>query len=252
MKFVQTSLLLLCCSFLMACAGQQTRDPQDPWEGVNRGIYKFNDTLDKAILKPVAKGYDKVVPKPIDSGIDNFIGNIGDVIVFFNDLLQLKGRQAASDFTRVLTNSIMGLGGVLDVATPLGLPKHNEDFGQTLGYWGVPSGPYVVIPFMGPSTVRDGLSLFPDGAVSNEVLNNIGIDEFEERIAYSLIATVNIRQSLLGADEILEQSGAEPYIFLRESYLQRRRNLINDGAPPELEDAVDAAAEEEAIFGDEF
>lgn len=242
--------LVLASLLISACANNQHKVPHDPWEGVNRGIYKFNDVIDRAVIKPVAKGYDKVVPKPVDKGIDNVLSNIGDVVVLVNDILQLKLKQSASDTGRLLMNSTLGLAGIFDVATPLGMPKHNEDFGQTLGRWGTPSGPYLVLPFMGPSTVRDGVGMLPDGAVNNAVLNEIGIDEMDERLIYTGISVINIRQSLLGASELLENSGADPYTFLRESYLQRRGNLVRDGAPAKIEDAI-SASEEEALFGDD-
>lgn len=250
MKPLSHILLLLSCLYLTACANNVYKEPQDPWQGMNRGIYKFNDAIDRAILKPVAKGYDKVIPKPIDKGVDNVLSNIGDVVVLFNDILQLKLVQSASDAGRLLLNSTLGLAGIFDVASPLGMPKHNEDFGQTLGRWGTPSGPYLVLPFFGPSTLRDSVGILPDGAVNSVVLNEIGIDELDERLIYSGISIVNVRQSLLGASDLLDNSGADPYTFLRESYLQRRGNLVRDGAPAKIEDAI-SASEEEALFGDD-
>ncbi len=248
MKLLSIIFLLTSCLFISACANNQHKEPQDPWQGVNRGIYQFNDTLDRAILKPIAQGYDKVMPKPVDKGIDNIFSNIGDVVVLLNDILQLKLKQSVSDTGRLLVNTTLGLGGIFDVASPLGMPKHNEDFGQTLGRWGTPSGPYIVLPFMGPSTVRDSIGRLPDGAVNNVVLNEIGIDELDERLIYSGIAIVNTRQGLLGASDLLDNSGADPYTFLRESYLQRRVQLVNDGiAQEEPLDPDDEAA----LFGDD-
>ena len=248
MKQLSLIILLLSSLNLIGCASNSYKEPQDPWQGLNRGIYKFNDVLDRAILKPVAKGYDKVVPKPIDKGIDNILSNIGDVVVLFNDILQLKLVQSASDTGRLLVNSTLGLAGIFDVASPLGMPKHNEDFGQTLGYWGTPSGPYLVLPFMGPSTLRDGIGILPDGAVNNVVLNEIGIDELDERLIYSGISVINTRQSLLGASDLLDNSGADPYTFLRESYLQRRVQLINDGVAQEEQLNQE---DEDALFGED-
>lgn len=248
MKLLSIIFLLTSCLFISACANNQHKEPQDPWQGVNRGIYQFNDTLDRAILKPIAQGYDKVMPKPVDKGIDNIFSNIGDVVVLLNDILQLKLKQSVSDTGRLLVNTTLGLGGIFDVASPLGMPKHNEDFGQTLGRWGTPSGPYIVLPFMGPSTVRNSIGRLPDGAVNNVVLNEIGIDELDERLIYSGIAIVNTRQGLLGASDLLDNSGADPYTFLRESYLQRRVQLVNDGiAQEEPLDPDDEAA----LFGDD-
>ena len=248
MKLLRTTILLTGYFFISACATHPHQEPQDPWQGVNRGIYTFNDALDRAILKPIAQGYDKVVPKSVDRGIDNIFSNIGDVVVLFNDILQLKIKQSASDTGRLLINSTVGLAGIFDVASPLGMPKHNEDFGQTLGHWGAPPGPYIVLPFIGPSTVRDSIGRLPDGAVNNVVLNAIGIDDLDERLIYSATSIVNTRQGLLGASDLLDNSGADPYTFLRESYLQRRVQLVNDGIAQE--EPLDAE-DEEALFGDD-
>jgi phospholipid-binding lipoprotein MlaA len=250
MKQLSLIIFLLGSLQLAGCASNSYKEPQDPWQGMNRGIYKFNDALDRAILKPVAKGYDKVVPKPIDKGIDNIFSNIGDVVVLFNDILQLKFKQSASDTGRLIVNSTLGLAGIFDVASPLGMPKHNEDFGQTLGHWGAPSGPYLVLPFLGPSSLRDGIGILPDGLIDGITLNEIGIDEPREILVYSGIFTINLRQNLLGVGDLLDHSGADPYIFLRESYLQRRKNLVSDGAYARIEDAIDAV-DEDALFGED-
>lgn len=249
---VRLLLLAIGIVSLIGCASTQKQtkyvSESDPLEGVNRKVYKFNDALDKAILKPVAKAYDKTVPKPVDRSIDNLLGNLSDVITLMNDIFQLKGKQSMMDYFRIGTNTTLGLGGLFDVATPLGLPKHNEDFGQTLGRWGVPQGPYVVLPFLGPSNIRDGVGLIPDSVATSALLDDIGIDELNERLIYTGLSVVNRRQALLDAEKLLEASGADPYTFIRESYLQRRQSLVNDGA---IEETPLDDAEEDALFGDD-
>lgn len=204
-------------------------NPKDPWEPWNRSMYEFNEVLDKAALKPVAKGYRKVVPPPVRGGVTNFFGNFRDVTTAVNNLLQLKVGNALSDVGRVVLNSTVGLFGVFDVATPLGLEKHNEDFGQTLGYWGVASGPYVVLPLLGPSTVRDSVGLVGDYFTDPEFYifdsDALGWAVFGTRI-------VNLRANLLEAEEVFEQAAVDRYAFLRDAYLQRRLSLIHDGNPP--------------------
>ncbi len=242
--------LLFTVAHLTACASQPHREAHDPLEGFNRSIYAFNDALDKAILKPVAKGYDKIMPKPVDRGIDNVLSNLGDVTIIINDLLQLKGTQTASDIVRLLLNSTVGLAGLFDVATPLGLSKHNEDFGQTLGRWGVSTGPYLVLPFFGPSNLRDGFGRIPDGLVTRAELDALGMEDIEEYLAYIALSAINTRQSLLGADDLLQSSGADPYLFLRESYLQRRAQLVRDGRADQQADTL-SEDEEDALFGED-
>lgn len=212
---------------LGGCAsGPNPKDPLEPW---NRSMYEFNEVLDKAALKPVAKGYRTVVPPPVRGGVTNFFSNFRDVTVAVNNLLQLKIGNALSDVGRVVLNSTVGLFGVFDVATPLGLEKHNEDFGQTLGYWGVASGPYLVLPLLGPSTVRDSVGLVGDYFTDPEFYlfdsDALGWAVFGTRI-------VNLRANLLEAEEVFEQAAVDRYAFLRDAYLQRRLNLIHDGNPP--------------------
>ena len=162
------TVLLLCCLSLTGCSSipnlsAYTRQ-KDPFEPFNRGVYTFNDTLDRAVVKPVAQGYVKVVPSPARTMVNNFFSNLDDVVVTVNDLLQLKFKQAASDGSRVLFNTTFGVFGLLNITEKL--PKHNEDFGQTLGYWGVPSGPYLMLPVLGPSSIRDGTGLYADSYAS--------------------------------------------------------------------------------------
>lgn len=224
-------LLLLTLLVLGGCATVSgPRDPRDPFESFNRGVYAFNSDFDKKVAKPVAEGYQKTVPQVARTGISNFFSNLGDVIVLFNDLLQLKGRQAASDLSRLTWNTTAGLFGLIDVATPMGLPKHDEDFGQTLGYWGVGSGPYLVLPFFGPSDLRDGTG----DLIDYTQVDPTGLIKpyHPTRLAVEGIDAVNTRANLLRASNLLDQAALDPYIFLREAYLQRRQNLVYDGNPP--------------------
>lgn len=224
------SLLCSAALLLSGCATVNApSEEHDPFEQVNRSVYRFNDALDRNLVKPVAEVYDNVVPGFVSTGVGNFFSNLDDVLVLVNNLLQAKPGHAVSDLSRLVWNTTAGLFGLIDVATPMGLPKHNEDFGQTLGYWGISSGPYLVLPFLGPSTVRDGVGrgmglyyspwreLTPDHATywSGMALN-----------------AVDTRARLLKATNLLEQAALDRYVFTREAYLQHRRNMIYDGKPP--------------------
>ncbi|MBM3358007.1 MAG: VacJ family lipoprotein [Betaproteobacteria bacterium] len=216
---------------LGGCAS--TGNPRDPLEPINRGIYHFNDGVDNLIFKPAAEVYRGVLPQVVRTGVSNFFSNIGDVIVALNNLLQGKFAQALSDVGRIAVNTTAGLLGVLDVATEIGLQKHNEDFGQTLGYWGIGDGPYLVIPFLGPSTVRDAVGLVADYK-TNPITY---VDPNRDRNALYGLWFVNRRAELLDTTKILETAALDPYEFVRDAYLQRRRNLVYDGnPPPELND----------------
>lgn len=215
------------------------RDPRDPFEGYNRAMYDFNSDFDKALLRPLAETYEEALPKPVTTGIGNFFSNLDDVLVLLNDLLQFKLGQAASDFSRLVWNSTVGLFGLIDVATPMGLPKHNEDFGQTLGAWGVSSGPYLVLPFLGPSSVRDGTGLLADWQV-DPVMQ---VENPTERWELVVVKAVDTRAGLLRASNLLETAALDPYVFMRDAYLQRRNSLVYDGNPP-VSDEFDPFAEE--------
>lgn len=218
--------LAFACVLSTACATRG--DGRDPLESFNRGVYQFNETVDKAVLKPVAKGYEAVVPFPVRTGIGNFFSNLNDVIITVNDLLQLKFKDAASDAGRVLLNSTAGILGVIDVATPIGLEKHNEDFGQTLGRYGVGTGPYLVLPFFGPSDFRDAVGLAVD--VQTDPLRNYG--ELSLRDKAIGLRVIDDRAALLDAETVFDEAAIDRYNFLRDSYLQRRRSLVYDGDPP--------------------
>lgn len=220
------TILLLVSLFLSGCATSPDANPKDPYEGFNRGVYKFNDAVDSSVLKPLAKGYKAVVPNVGQKMINNFFSNIDDIFVTANSLLQLKFAQASSDFTRVWVNTIFGVFGLFNVADKL--EKHNEDFGQTLGYWGVGSGPYIVLPFLGPSSVRDGAGWAVDsyyGVVEN--LEDVAVRN-------TLYATdkIDVRAKLLDAESIMEGNITDRYSFIRDAYLMRRQSLVYDGSPP--------------------
>jgi len=221
--------LLLSLSLLSGCATiEGEADPDDPLESFNRAMYSFNDTLDRAVLKPVAQGYNAVLPAPVNKGVSNFFSNIDDVVVLFNDILQLKFDQTLSDGARIFFNTTIGLLGIFDVASGMDLPKHDEDFGQTLGYWGVDTGAYIVWPFFGPSNVRDTVGLIGDAYV-NPLYD---IEPEGDRTALVVVDVIDRRAGLLSASKILKEAALDPYLFVRDAYLQRRQNLVYDGNPP--------------------
>lgn len=220
-------LLFACTCMLAGCASGP--NPRDPYERFNRNVFAFNERVDKAILKPAAKGYQKIVPEFARTGVTNFFENLGMVVTTLNDVAQLKGEKVPVDIARFVANLFFGLGGLIDVATGLGIENRNEDFGQSLGYWGVGSGPYIVLPILGPSTARDGSGLAVDFVVSP-----FYYWEEQGRIRWGLLGLniVNARANLLAAERLLDETGVERYTFLRDVYLQRREYLIHDGNPP--------------------
>lgn len=221
---------LLGALVLTGCAST-ANNPKDPWEGYNRAMYSFNDTVDRAVVKPVAKGYDAAAPLPVKVGVGNFFGNIGDVWVGVNNLMQGKVVAGVSDFGRVLVNTSVGILGFFDVATPLGLERHEEDFGQTLGKWGVGDGPYVVLPIFGPKTLRDTAGFGVDTLVDplGHKDNDTHIAERNSAIGLRLI---HGRAELLPAEKVIDDAATDRYAYLRDAYLQRRLSLIHDGNPP--------------------
>jgi phospholipid-binding lipoprotein MlaA len=201
---------------------QAVQSDIDPWEGINRPLYAFNDAFDGYIVKPVTLTYDRVVPGVAKRGVSNFLDNLDDVNVIANDLLQLKMRNAMRDSGRLLLNTTAGLGGFLDVASEVGLYKNYEDFGQTLGHWGVGDGGYLVLPFLGASTVRDTIGFIPD-----TLLNPIGwAHESEERAVLYALDTIDTRLGYVAAESMIT---GDEYEFVRNAYLQRREYLVNDG-----------------------
>lgn len=231
----KVSAAVLLSFSLLGCA--TNGDRRDPLEPINRGIYKFNDAVDKAVIKPVATGYKEVMPGPVRTAVGNFFSNLDDVLVLLNDLLQFKLELAASDFSRLVWNTTLGIAGLIDVGSKMDLPKHNEDFGQTLGYWGVGNGPYLVLPFLGPSTLRDTVGLVVDSHFDPLWQH----DPISERNTAYGLHTIDTRARLLDAEKVLEEAAIDRYIFLRDAYLQRRRGLVYDGNPPreKLEDEED-------------
>jgi len=214
--------------FVLSGCAATSDNPRDPLEGLNRGVYKFNDVFDNVLAKPVAVVYKGVVPQIARTGVSNFFANINDVIIALNNLLQGKFPQAVSDVGRILVNTTAGLFGVIDVATEIGLEKHNEDFGQTLGYWGVTDGPYLVLPFIGPSSFRDGVGWLVDFYTDPITY----VDPSRDRNILWGTRFVSRRAELLDTSNILDTAALDPYEFLRDAYLQRRRSLVYDGNPP--------------------
>jgi phospholipid-binding lipoprotein MlaA len=219
--------LLLAAGVLWGCAAGP--DPRDPLESLNRKIYAFNDSVDKAVTKPVAKAYVAVVPQLMRRGVTNFFNNLGLVVTTFNDALQLKGTKVPVDFARFTTNLVFGLGGLIDVASELKIENRSEDFGQTLGYWGVRSGPYLVLPLLGPSDMRDAPGLAVDYVASPFFY---WVPDNREGWGLFVLDVVDVRANLLGAEKIFETAAMDRYSFLRDTYLQRREYLINDGKTP--------------------
>ena len=214
---------------LSGCATTATEgETVDTWENANRGIYKFNDKVDKAILKPVAETYQKVTPAPVRRSVTNFFENVAYLNVILNDLLQAKLEQGIADTTRFVYNSVFGVAGLFDVARHMGLPPNDEDFGQTLGVWGLGEGAYVVLPILGPSTLRD----VPDLVVSSLVNPLSYIDNTGVRAGLTALDGVDTRARASGAFAFINEAALDPYIFTREAYLQRRIFLIYDGNPP--------------------
>ena len=246
---IRVSALSIALLTLLGCAAPPAKkDPRDPWERINRTTYKFNDKLDKAILRPLARGYRDVTPQFLRTGVSNFLDNLEYPIVIVNDLLQARFKPFVRDTGRLLMNTTLGIGGLLDPATQAGLEKNENDFGLTLGHWGLGTGPYLVIPFLGPSDVRDGLGRIPDGYASPQ--NYIDGWQFE----YSIWALhfLDARYRLLGADQALD-SAYDPYLFLKNAYLQRRAFLLHGGNAPGKEEEQEEKLLEEAgqDMGDE-
>lgn len=195
----------------------------DPWQGFNRPVYEFNKRADQYVLKPLAQGYQAVTPDLVEAGVHNFFSNLGDVTSLLNSLLQLKGEAAAKEFARIVFNSTFGLAGIIDVATPMGLPSADEDFGQTLGYWGVPSGPYVVLPFFGPSSVRDAVGRVPD---TYSDVWKIEVGHIPSRNVGYGVRVLDQRVSLFALEPLIT---GDEYSFVRDAYLQQRNFAVKDG-----------------------
>ncbi|WP_176061310.1 VacJ family lipoprotein [Paraburkholderia sp. BCC1876] len=242
MKLRNTVLALAATGLISGCATGPDRKPGDPFEPVNRVVFKFNDGLDTYVARPVAQGYQKVTPQPLRTAVSNFFSNLGDLSNAANALLQLKITDATEDLVRFAFNSTFGLGGLLDWATPAGLPKHHQDFGLTLGHWGVPSGPYLVLPLFGPSTVRDSM-----GLVVDVKFNPLNYMEPALRNPLYVLQFVSVRSDLLGATDLLQQAALDKYSFVRDAYTQQRKARLrgtgDNAAPlPNYDDQGDSGA----------
>ncbi|WP_019139649.1 MlaA family lipoprotein [Noviherbaspirillum massiliense] len=218
---------ILALSTLLALTGCATTNPKDPLEPYNRAMFQFNDKVDQAAVKPAAKLYTKL-PSFVQTGVYNFFGNLSDVGTAVNNLLQGKLADGMSDVMRVAVNSTLGFGGLLDIGSEAGLAKHNEDFGQTLGKWGVKSGPYLVLPLLGPSTVRDASALPLDFAADPWSYK----DPARWRAAGTGLHLIDQRAGLLNASSLLEDAALDRYAFVRDAYLQRRESKVRDGETP--------------------
>jgi phospholipid-binding lipoprotein MlaA len=219
--------ILIVCASMIGCASipaGSERSPDDPWEPFNRSVFSFNESLDDYLLKPITKGYRFILPKPAQQGIDNFFGNYRDIYTSANNLLQGNLSMAFSDLMRVVVNTIFGLGGLFDVATPGGLEKHKADFGQTFGVWGIPSGPYVVLPFFGPSNVRDTLGTAVD--LETDYLFRL-LPDVALRNSLTALRVVNARNNYYEAGDLLEGAALDKYTFTRDAYIQRRQYQID-------------------------
>ncbi|NKJ46371.1 ABC transporter [Burkholderia sp. SG-MS1] len=242
MMLRNTALALAATGLISGCATGPDRKPGDPFEPMNRVVFNFNDGVDRYVAVPVAKGYQKVTPQPLRTAVSNFFSNLGDLTNAANALLQLKFTDATEDIMRFAFNSVFGIGGLLDWATPAGLPKHHQDFGLTLGHWGIPSGPYLVLPLFGPSTVRDSMGLIVDVK-----FNPLNYMEPAVRNPLYVLQFVSVRSDLLGATDLLQQAALDKYSFVRDAYTQQRRARLrgtSDNATPlpDYDDQGDSGA----------
>ena len=212
---------------------RHTAGPKDPYESVNRKVFAFNDTLDTYALKPAAKAYNAVLPSPIRTGVHNFFGNFSDAWSAVNQLLQGKPRDAGSMTLRVLANTTIGIAGLFDPATSMGLERKSEDLGQTLGVWGLEPGPYLVLPLFGSSDIRDAVALPADSYLSPALLAS---GKYWKELGIDAVGVIDTRAGLLGASQMLDELAFDRYTFMRDAYITRRRSLVYDGNPPDLPD----------------
>ncbi|HEY8218785.1 MAG TPA: VacJ family lipoprotein, partial [Methylobacter sp.] len=246
-KTLNIKLPLTCFMAAMAITGCATTTPKevaeiDTWQGWNKGTQSFNDSFDKHILKPVAVGYLHITNDTVDKGVTNFFSNINDIGVTINDVLQLKLLQGGMDISRFIINTTAGVGGIFDWADKIDLPKHNEDFGQTLGYWGVPSGPYLVLPLFGASTPRDTVGLLGDAFLDPLTYVSIfgGLAGNMATIGTSVLDATDYRAGVMSSEKVVnEATDGNRYDFIKNSYLQHREYLIYDGNPPNAKDPLD-------------
>jgi len=227
MKPLYSLLAALLTLPLAGCASNG--DPRDPLEPMNRAIHNFNEGLDRIVMKPVAQGYRAVMPGFAQTGVRNFFSNLNDVSVLANDILQLKLESSSSDVLRISFNSTFGFLGVLDIASEMGLRKRDEDFGQTLGRWGIGNGPYLVLPFFGPSSFRDTVGFVVDTEYTDLLRQ---INDIPTRNQAWVVREVSHRAELLGAKKAIDDAALDPYEFNRDLYLEHRRSQVYDGKPP--------------------
>ena len=239
-------LLTVALSLTSGCASRKSAEQPpnpDPFEPVNRQIYKFNDVADRFVLRPVGKGYNFITPRPVQTGVSNFFDNVTYPITIVNDFLQGKVGQGFSDSGRFIVNTTLGILGLFDVATEIGLERHEEDFGQTFAKWGIPAGPYIIVPLFGPRTIRSGIGNLADIQV-NPLLryNNTSV-----RDKLLLLWVIETRAALIGPDELVLEA-FDPYLFVRDAYLQNREYLISDGksgaTDPDFDDDFDDGLED--------
>lgn len=236
-RIISAAIAAAVISVLSGCA-TTANNPKDPYEGFNRAMFAVNEGID-VVLKPVAEGYDAVTPTPIRNGIGNFFGNIADVWIAVNNFLQGKGEQGLSDVGRFLINTTVGIVGIFDVASEIGLEKHAEDFGQTLGVWGVGEGDYLYWPLFGPRTTRDTFGLAVDG-FADPVWH---IENVPVRNTLAGVRLIDVRASFLPADKVVEEAAFDKYIYIRDAYLQNRRSEIRDGQVPIESNSESACAQ---------
>ncbi|MBF8268943.1 MAG: hypothetical protein HW386_652 [Gammaproteobacteria bacterium] len=224
--YLKVTVFLCLALHLVACANLGSKgDPRDPFEGLNRGVYSFNEKFDQAVMSRLISFYQAITPDFLDRGITNFFSNIDDIVVVINDFLQFKIGQAFSDITRFVFNSTLGIGGLFDVSTTIGYPKHNEDFGQTLGKWGFGSGPYLVVPVLGPSTFRDAGGY----AVANAFIPPLTyIDSISVQLGVTSLDYVDFKADMLTAEQLLAEAALDKYEFTKNAYFELRENLIHD------------------------
>ena len=246
---IKIFIILLVSIFSVACSSVQgPKNEHDPLESYNRAVFEFNEGFYDYVLDPVTRGYQTVTPDFIETGVSNFFSHLGDVTVMVNDLLQFKIKQFVEDFMRFVYNTFFGLLGTIDVASHMGLPKHHEDFGQTLAVWGVGQGPYFMVPILGPKTIRSTTGMVVDWqyAPVNEIKDD------EARYATIGLYAIDARAGTLKASKIVEQASFDKYAFIRDAYLQHRNNLVHDGNPPREKMKDKPLSQEELELEDEL
>lgn len=229
-KFFNLFAALVLAFGLAACSSTSDKDPLEP---MNRGIYKFNDVADKAVFKPIASGYKTITPMPVRAGINNFFNNLGNVVTIVNQLLQFKFNKAAETTGRFVVNTTVGILGFIDVASRTGFNQYREDFGQTLGYWGVGNGPYLMLPLLGPSNFRDTAGLVTDWLFFEPLAY---LEDVRTRNILLTVKFIDRRADLLPGSDLLDEAALDPYAFMRDAYTQRRVNQISDG---DVSDQID-------------